>query len=134
MPEKVVILGAGVAGMTAAHELAERGFDVEVFERRGAPGGKARSMPKPRSGVAGRSALPGEHGFRFIPGYYRHLPDTLARIPCGPEAGCSERHTVADHLVPTTQMQVARAEKEPVIFTFAPMGPFKSETLTALNF
>jgi uncharacterized protein with NAD-binding domain and iron-sulfur cluster len=134
MGEKVVILGGGVAGMTAAHELAERGFEVEVFERRGMPGGKARSMPKPRSGVGGRPALPGEHGFRFIPGYYRHLPDTLARIPCGPDSGCRAGHHVAQHLVPTTQMQVARRGADPAHFTFAPRGPFKSDFLTAILF
>ncbi|HZZ45472.1 MAG TPA: FAD-dependent oxidoreductase [Pseudonocardia sp.] len=31
---QVVVLGAGVAGLTAAHELAERGFQVSVYERR----------------------------------------------------------------------------------------------------
>jgi uncharacterized protein with NAD-binding domain and iron-sulfur cluster len=30
----VVVLGAGIAGLTAAHELVERGFDVTVYEPR----------------------------------------------------------------------------------------------------
>lgn len=30
---KVVILGGGVAGMSAAHELIERGYEVEIFEK-----------------------------------------------------------------------------------------------------
>ncbi|WP_460503455.1 FAD-dependent oxidoreductase, partial [Hymenobacter agri] len=29
----VAIFGGGVAGMSAAHELAERGFAVAVYER-----------------------------------------------------------------------------------------------------
>ncbi|HEY0410932.1 MAG TPA: FAD-dependent oxidoreductase, partial [Candidatus Dormibacteraeota bacterium] len=38
----VLVMGGGVAGMSAAHELAERGFRVTVLERRTIPGGKAR--------------------------------------------------------------------------------------------
>ena len=30
MPTRVVVLGGGVAGMSAAHELIERGFEVVV--------------------------------------------------------------------------------------------------------
>ena len=44
---RVAILGGGVAGLTAAHELAERGFEVVVLEARDIPGGKARSLPVP---------------------------------------------------------------------------------------
>jgi NAD(P)-binding Rossmann-like domain len=33
-PPTVVVLGAGIAGLTAAHELAERGFQVTVYEYR----------------------------------------------------------------------------------------------------
>jgi len=79
--QRVVILGGGVAGLSAAHELAERGFAVQVFEQREVPGGKARSTRVPKSAVGARSELPGEHGFRFFPGFYWHLPDTMTRIP-----------------------------------------------------
>jgi uncharacterized protein with NAD-binding domain and iron-sulfur cluster len=76
----VAILGGGVAGLTAAHELAERGFKVAVYERR-AFGGKARSFGIPGTASGGRRPLPGEHGARFIPGLYQNLPDTMRRIP-----------------------------------------------------
>jgi uncharacterized protein with NAD-binding domain and iron-sulfur cluster len=76
----VAVLGGGVAGLTAAHELIERGFAVTVYERR-ALGGKARSMGVPKTAAPGRRDLPGEHGFRFFPGFYHHIPDTMRRIP-----------------------------------------------------
>lgn len=37
---RVLILGAGLAGMAAAHELAKRGFDCELFEARARAGGR----------------------------------------------------------------------------------------------
>ena len=80
MTDRVAVLGGGVAGLTAAHELAERGFAVTVYEARDRLGGKARSLPVPGSGIDGRRDLPAEHGFRFFPGFYRHVPDTMRRI------------------------------------------------------
>ena len=80
MTGRVAVLGGGVAGLTAAHELAERGFAVTVYEARDRLGGKARSLPVPGSGTDGRRDLPAEHGFRFFPGFYRHVPDTMRRI------------------------------------------------------
>ncbi|MCK9249107.1 MAG: FAD-dependent oxidoreductase [Solirubrobacteraceae bacterium] len=77
---RVAVLGGGMAGLTAAHELVERGFDVTVYERN-ALGGKARSIPVAGTGRDGRRDLPGEHGFRFFPGFYHHVPDTMRRIP-----------------------------------------------------
>ena len=99
---RVAILGGGVAGLTAAHELAERGFEVVVLEARDIPGGKARSLPVPGSGTDGRADLPAEHGFRFFPGFYQHLPDTMRRIPDG-------RGTVLDNLVGATRILLAQA-------------------------
>ncbi|MGH3735038.1 MAG: FAD-dependent oxidoreductase [Micromonosporaceae bacterium] len=77
---RVAVLGGGMAGLAVAHELAERGFAVTVYERK-ALGGKARSIPVPATGTDGRQDLPGEHGFRFFPGFYHHVPDTMRRIP-----------------------------------------------------
>src|SRR6266851_6712433 len=81
MAKTVAILGGGTAGLSAAHELIERGFDVDVYEKAGDVGGKARSNTKPGTGKNPRADLPGEHGFRFFPGFYRHLSDTMKRIP-----------------------------------------------------
>ena len=69
-----------MAGLTAAHELAERGFKVTVYEPT-ALGGKARSIGVPGTASGGRRRLPGEHGFRFFPGFYHHVPDSMRRIP-----------------------------------------------------
>ena len=97
------MIGGGVAGMSAAHELARRGgFDVVVYEQRAVAGGKARSMDA-IPGTDGRRALPGEHGFRFFPGFYRHLPDTMTRIPYA-----GQLRGVFDNLVAATQVQIAR--------------------------
>ena len=133
MPIRVVILGGGVAGMSAAHELVERGFEVVVLERRYIPGGKARSVKVTHddAGASGHQLahlakgkgtidhrLPGEHGFRFFPGFYRHVVDTMRRIPS------FDGRPVADHLVPTTRLAITQYRKPtfvvPTIFPHTP--------------
>ena len=115
MKKTVVVIGGGVAGMSVAHELAERSgagvdFDIHVYERRQTtPGGKARTIPVPGSGVDGRTDLPGEHGFRFFPGFYKHLPDTMSRIPYRDGA------TVLDNLVVADRLEIARFDQAPII-------------------
>jgi 1-hydroxycarotenoid 3,4-desaturase len=42
--DRVVIVGAGVAGLVSAFALAARGLDVTVLERGAAPGGKMRQI------------------------------------------------------------------------------------------
>ncbi len=104
MARTVAILGGGVAGLSAAHELVQRGFEVRVYESRDRFGGKARSFPVPGSGTDGRKDLPAEHGFRFFPGFYRHLPDTMRRIPVAGQAD-----GVAGNLRPATRALLAQA-------------------------
>jgi uncharacterized protein with NAD-binding domain and iron-sulfur cluster len=108
MGDRVIVLGGGVGGLSAAQELGERGFEVVVFETRDAAGGKARSFPFPGTASGGRQPLPGEHGFRFFPGFYRHLPDAMRRIPYG-------GRTVFDNLVTATEIQIARANGRELI-------------------
>ncbi|MBJ7331050.1 MAG: FAD-dependent oxidoreductase [Solirubrobacteraceae bacterium] len=96
---RVAILGGGVAGLSAALELIERGFDVTVYEPREL-GGKARSNVVPGSGTGGRPDLPGEHGYRGFLGYYHNLHELMARIPV-PE---DDRGTLGRLTASTTAM------------------------------
>ena len=106
--KKVIVLGGGVAGMSAAHELAERGFSVEVYEHKtDYCGGKARSVNVPDSATNERKPLPGEHGFRFFPGFYKHVTDTMKRIPV------SKNRSAFDNLTPTETITLGRFDKKP---------------------
>lgn len=42
MSKKVIVIGSGFAGLSAATSLADRGFDVTVLEKHDMPGGRAR--------------------------------------------------------------------------------------------
>jgi len=104
---RVAVLGGGMAGLTAAHELVERGFKVDVYEPV-ALGGKARSIGVPGTATQGRRNLPGEHGFRFFPGFYHHIPNTMRRIPNG-----ANPEGVYSNLVDATEGRSVRAGDRP---------------------
>src|SRR5260221_10448634 len=53
----LTIVGAGVTGLTAAIEAAERGWRVTVAEAHSPPGGRARSLPAPFRANAGPPAI-----------------------------------------------------------------------------
>jgi uncharacterized protein with NAD-binding domain and iron-sulfur cluster len=131
MTQRVAVLGGGMAGLTAAHELAERGFGVTVYEARALLGGKARSLPVPGSGVDGRRDLPAEHGFRFFPGFYKHVPDTMRRLG------------VEGHLVGAERVLLAQGDGKQDLLTaahlpesledFAVLARFLFEAATGLG-
>ncbi len=110
--KKVIILGGGVAGMSAAHELIERGFEVQVFEKKvQLPGGKARSVNVPDEDAGEHyNPLPGEHGFRFFPGFYKHVIDTMKRIPFP-----GNKNGVFDNLIAAPHVMMARSDAEPIV-------------------
>ncbi len=60
--KRVLIAGAGIAGLCCAHELTRRGFDVTIFEGRSRPGGRIETL---REGLA--PGLTAECGATRIP-------------------------------------------------------------------
>ena len=112
----VAIIGGGVAGMSAAHELVRCNrqpveYDIQVYEAHSSLcGGKARSIPVPGSGKDGREDLPGEHGFRFFPGFYKHLPNTMSHIPYGDD-------NVDKNLVVADRLEIPRHDKPPLVIS-----------------
>lgn len=62
---RVAVIGAGIAGLTAAYTLQKDGLDVQVFEREPTPGGRMRSERHGDYIV--------ERGAQFIASSYRNM-------------------------------------------------------------
>ena len=56
-PKNVVVLGGGVAGLSAAHYLAQDGHRVTVVEKAPQTGGLCASFESQNSATAGSSAF-----------------------------------------------------------------------------
>ena len=48
-PKRVIVIGAGLAGLSATYELTEAGHDVSVLEAQMRPGGRALTLREPFS-------------------------------------------------------------------------------------
>lgn len=92
MAQRAAIVGAGLGGSLLAHYLGQRGWEVDVYERRGDPrarnfvGGRSINLAISARGLhalerAGLDAQVREHGIR-MPGRMLHLPDgSTAFVP-----------------------------------------------------
>ena len=108
MQKTVLVIGGGVAGLTAAQELVSRGYTVTVLEPHPLVGGKAKSISKTGTGTGTNFDLPGEHGFRIFPGFYRHLIETMHSIPFGTKS-------VADNLRTTREAFISDDEHGSIV-------------------
>ncbi len=87
----------------------ERRLEIVV---RGSADARPTADPRQRS-LANRvefeiveQIIPGEHGFRFFPGFYRHLFDTMRRTPVFDARGIAEG-SAFDQLVTTPRPQLS---------------------------
>jgi 15-cis-phytoene desaturase len=133
VPKRVAILGGGIGGLTAAHELIDRGFSVDVYEAKSEAGGKACSQFITGTGTNGRKDLPGEHGFRFFPSFYRHVVETMSRIPVTDNGVAG---TVAGRIRPSDEMGMEEKGDGFVFARHAPrdIGDFLQVTRTVEEF
>lgn len=70
----VIIFGAGCAGLSAAHYLAQRGYKVTVIEKLNIPGGMARSS-------RGANNIPNEYSWGACGPFYSNMYDVMNDIP-----------------------------------------------------
>lgn len=73
--KSVVIFGAGIAGLTAAHELAQLGYAVSVYEATDQPGGFFRSAR------SGQDNMPTEYSWHGMGPWYHNAFAVMQKIP-----------------------------------------------------
>jgi squalene synthase HpnD len=73
-PKKVVVLGAGYAGLAAAAELVLRGHQVTLVESRALLGGRAHSFVEPKTGLVL------DNGQHILMGCYHETLDLLRQL------------------------------------------------------
>lgn len=75
LPRRVIVVGAGLAGLSAAGALAEAGVDVTVLEARDMPGGRVRTLRAPFA-----DGLYAEAGALLIPDRHRLVREQAERV------------------------------------------------------
>lgn len=75
MKGKVIVIGGGLAGLTVAHELLNKGFHVSLYEKQLELGGMAHSLRETFLNI------PTEHSWRAYGDFYDNVYDIMKQIP-----------------------------------------------------
>jgi len=81
----VAVFGAGIAGLTVAHELSRLGYQVSVYESGPEAGGFFRSGRQPGSG------MPTEFSWHGMGPWYHNVFDLLRQIPFDAQGSIFDR-------------------------------------------
>jgi hypothetical protein len=73
--KSIIIFGAGIAGLSAAHELSDLGYDISVYEALNQPGGFFRSAR------SSESNMPTEYSWHGMGPWYHNTFDLMRKIP-----------------------------------------------------
>jgi uncharacterized protein with NAD-binding domain and iron-sulfur cluster len=76
MSKRVAVFGAGIAGLTVAHELIRRGYRVAVYEANSQAGGFFRSARRPAD-----NGMPSEYSWHGMGPWYHNVFDLMQQIP-----------------------------------------------------
>lgn len=80
----IVIIGAGLSGLTAALELVNQGYKVIIYEKDIVAGGMAKSKRINEDNTTKSIGVPTEHSWRGYMSFYYNTFDILKRIPILP--------------------------------------------------
>jgi hypothetical protein len=76
MMKTVAVFGAGIAGLSAAHEFVRLGYKVSVYEANSEAGGFFRSAR-----VSGHEGMPSEYSWHGFGPWYHNVFDLMKQIP-----------------------------------------------------
>ena len=86
---EVIIFGAGISGLTVAHELIEKGYKVTIFEKDSIAGGMARTFRY-------KNGVPTEHSWRGFAPFYYNTFELMKRIPLNSIENFTNQFTIEE--------------------------------------